>query len=238
MSSFAPDFEWFIDKSGYRLKDAPPRTEDNAGCVHPMGIKIFEHIGDEQMTASRPLRIVRMGGEVERYKPLAEKNAIFQEFAEDVINPAEALKFVNAYGPLTREGLEMDLFGLEHGDSVDLILAHAAALREFIDPRDRHQGRIRKLLRSGGMKLGSMDVGLKLVTGQQTPQLRITPHSLLDALWLQAAQSKISGIRTRKCKHCGKLFQVGRGTGRRSVALHCSDQCKRDHNSRKRTKGA
>ena len=236
MTAFALDFKWFIDTDGYRLENAPARTEGDACVIHPMGIKILEHIGDPETTPSQPLRIVRNGGQVERYEPLSEKNAIYQEFAEDVVNPAEALKFVTAYGPLTRDGLQMDEFGLGQGDSVDLILTHAAALKEFLDPRDRYQGRVRKMLRSRGMNLGSMDLALELMTGQKSPQLRIRPHSLLDALWLQAAQSRIIGIRTGKCKKCGGLFQAGRGAERRADALYCSDQCKSDHNSQKRPK--
>jgi hypothetical protein len=68
-------------------------------------------------------------------------------------------------------------------------------------------------------------------------QLRILPENLLDALWLQLAQTLASGTNIHACLLCGQFFEVGQGTNKRLDAKFCSDEHRIQFNSRRRSKG-
>jgi hypothetical protein len=63
-------------------------------------------------------------------------------------------------------------------------------------------------------------------TANNDMQLSFCPPTLQAALWLQFAQSFASDYQIRKCRGCGKYFQVGAGATKRADATTCSDTCR------------
>jgi hypothetical protein len=57
-------------------------------------------------------------------------------------------------------------------------------------------------------------------------KFRCVPKDLLGALWVQLARAVDGNLLHRKCKGCGRWFEVSQEAGRRSQSVFCSDACK------------
>src|SRR5262249_24745568 len=66
-------------------------------------------------------------------------------------------------------------------------------------------------------------------------RMKLQPPSLLDAIWLQLGQAITSNADLRSCVHCGNWFEAGGRSGRRADAKFCSDACRINYNSVKRS---
>jgi hypothetical protein len=68
--------------------------------------------------------------------------------------------------------------------------------------------------------------------------LRVVPHTLLAAMWLQFAQTVDGAIQHRACKECGTWFEISTGEkGFRINRQFCSDACKsRDYRRKKKAR--
>jgi hypothetical protein len=159
--------------------------------------------------------IVGQGGK--KQKVLLEHwPTAFEKFAA-VKRPTELMEFVAEFGLLTNAKRQL----------VFELLYEARQMRECMQ---------------ADTKLFSRDLDLKahiskdLKTGQL--ETHITPSSLLDALWLQLEQSQQSGAEFRKCLHCSRLFSVGGNSGRLRFAKFCSDEHRKEFNSRARSNPA
>jgi hypothetical protein len=75
-----------------------------------------------------------------------------------------------------------------------------------------------------------------LISDAGTVRLKLRPARLIDAIWLQMAQSVSSGRAARECQRCGNWFEVGPGTGRRLDAKFCCDEHRIEFHSRARSK--
>jgi hypothetical protein len=73
-------------------------------------------------------------------------------------------------------------------------------------------------------------------SGGSAIRLKLSPSRLIDALWLQMAQSITSGRDLKECLHCGELFEVGPGSGRRLDAKFCKDEHRIAFYNRRRSK--
>lgn len=71
--------------------------------------------------------------------------------------------------------------------------------------------------------------------GTDELELSVAPATLQAALTLQCLANLAGGARTRSCKACGKVFEIGGASGNRSHKVFCSDGCRFDFNNRKRT---
>jgi hypothetical protein len=67
-------------------------------------------------------------------------------------------------------------------------------------------------------------------------KLSVVPINLYSALVFQCISHRSSGAKTRVCKVCHTLFEVGGTSGRRSHAEFCSDSCRYQFNHRNRSK--
>jgi hypothetical protein len=119
----------------------------------------------------------------------------------------ELLAFVSRYGPLDKE------------NGIQRLLDIAKEMKDC--------------LRRGKMPDHQI-VDLRAMVS--TAGVKMRPTRLIDALWLQLAQG-ITGGGWRECPQCQKWFSVGGRGGMRVVAKFCSDQCRIDFNSRKRSQG-
>jgi len=141
------------------------------------------------------------------------------------------LHFVERYGPLTKDGLDAD-----KGELVEGVLAHADTMRDLFSFSTGDRARRAAVVASLQVNpFAEMEVTLELDAGSDDLKLRLSPTSLLDALWLQAAQHLSKGATLRQCQHCGQWFEVGPGTARRLDAKFCTDQHRVSFNSSKRT---
>jgi hypothetical protein len=89
---------------------------------------------------------------------------------------------------------------------------------------------------SGGVPLrGKLSAWLAPDPTTGAWKLKLEPPSLLDAIWLQFGQAITSDAVLHFCAQCGNTFEAGGKSGRRADAKFCSDECRIEFNSRKRS---
>ncbi len=160
----------------------------------------------EARAGVQPARIVRNGGALQSYRPLDAPfpKPLFEDFLK-VKTENDVLNFVQRFGPLTHDGLR------KKGDVVPAVIEEAKEMSQVL--------RGRTIARP----LGKLNVSI--VEGSR---LKISPSSLIDAMWLQLVQS--SG-KFRECEQCRKLF-----SGLRADARFCSDGCRIKFNNLQRSR--
>src|SRR5260370_1643041 len=204
------------------LPDLPVLSGQLGLAYTPLGVRVL-HGGN-----ANPLHVRRRGGALAPYRPLYVYDSLFKIFAK-VRTEDDVLHFVEKFGPLTRDGLDA-----RKGELVEGVLAHADTMRDlfFFSTGDR----ARRAAVLAGLQVNpfaELEVTLDLDAGSEDLRLRLCPTSLLDAVWLQAAQHLSTGATLRQCQHCGQWFELGRSTGRRLDAKFCSDQHRVSFNSLK-----
>jgi len=235
MAQIEIDFEWQRDSRGYRLLEAklptprrPPLTP-LAGLLlagmKPAATTILD--GYEE-----PQRVVRVGGDLKRYRPLEEFETLYQIFANTAQTPAGVLSFIEKFGPLTEWGLDP-----KQGENVELTIKVAAYMAELLrmDAIGHRKALISRLAQTGIVLL-RIKVSLIGDPIAESLKLHLGVQSLMEALWLQFGQAMARGATVRQCQHCSTLFQTGPGSGRRLDAKFCSDDHRVTFNSLKRTK--
>jgi hypothetical protein len=159
-------------------------------------------------------RIVRNGGVLQSYRPLDISN-LFNRFIDKAMSENGVLKFVETYGPLTHDGLR------GKGDHVPALIDQAEQMTQAL----RGEIVAMPLNRLNASIVADRNGGIRL---------KISPACLLDALWLQLAQEK-SATKFRECQQCNNPFMAGVGA-RRADAKFCSDKCRIEFNSLKRSR--
>src|SRR5262245_61429948 len=144
MPNLTFDFTWYRDPKGYQLVPAKPRM--------PGERLLGGKVGDV-----RGARIVRNGGPLESYQPLHAFPNLYTHFIDMARSEEGVLKFVQNFGPLTREGLR------EKGDLVPRLVDQA---QEMLSP--------------GTMRLNPIEAWI--VTANNETRLKVSPACLLDAL--------------------------------------------------------
>ena len=229
------EFDWFRDPVGYGLveKSWPASTDGQAGFL------------SRDFVAGRIVTIKRKGGPLERYSPLDKYNFLFLSFLRSVKDAESLLQFVQDYGPLTERGLDKD-----GGDDVPFVIEHARAMSSWVTddadgltPNSRQKSAWQNLnsavVKSGAIQLPKPTMALIYDPPSGTLKIRISPESLLDALWLQLVQNCQGTDTTSKtCDYCGTPFMAGRGTKRRFDAKFCTPAHQIAYHSRKRSRGS
>ena len=202
------DFVLNIDVEGYRLiPGKSPRC--------PKGVPFDEFFPKIRLDDIQPPRIVRKGGKLQRRYPLRISN-LFKIFVDMAQTEKGVLKFINMYGPLTRD---------KEGDDVVEVIDQAKQMLELL------QGG----WGNGVMLLNKLSVWIETKRNGKI-ELKVRPACLLDAMWLQLAQSR-SVMNIRECPQCHKSFMVGGGGGaQRRDAKFCSDECRIKFNSLARSR--
>jgi len=220
------DFQWFRNSKGYRLvpgHSVVPADESNAeskvGWIIPNG-----EIADEI-----------------RHRPFARGGELLAAFAS-VRSADQLLRFVNDHGPLTGRGHSgHNMLGIEllpAGEPVTIGLDEARIFRELmtleaIGAPKKIALYYDKILGSRGLDWAAT-VQL-LPDAQRGIRLRLTPRTLLGAMWYQLA-SKLSESTLRMCPVCHRVFEVGRGTKLRADARFCCNEHKVQFFNQRRTK--
>jgi hypothetical protein len=221
------DFEWYRDKKGYQLSLDPP-------------FRSGEREGDPVIVAN--------GGHSEliSYRPFARGGDLCTPFSL-VKTATELLRFVNDHGPLTARFLPRsppnDLAAkmrklLSSGESVDAGLGNAKMFGDCL--RLKAEGNTRKLAsyfesdKYPRNRYRNLMGRVELVADSRVGlRLMLRPPDLLGALWYQLGL-KLSKATLRTCRACGKVFEVGAGTGLRADAEFCCHEHKVEYFNRKR----
>jgi hypothetical protein len=207
------DFEWWRDAKGYRLEHG---------------------------------RIVGNGGKDLAYRPLDEFSTLYTVFAKTPQTPEGLLDFVRKFGRLT-----LDSQDRPKGDDVRKVLPNIETISMVLGmlaggklPRDKQGGPFKYTAKTamgdivvpGGVPLpGKLRAWLAPDPTTGAWRMKLQPPSLLDAIWLQLGQAITSNADLRSCAHCGNWFQAGGRSGRRADAKFCSDECRIDFNSLRRS---
>jgi hypothetical protein len=226
---FSIDFEWLRDDAGYRYVPAAPgdavcSVEGALGDLLPLSL------GGEP---SRRNRIVRRGGQLLPYRPFEHTGGVLHRIFVNLGNSVEGLlEFFTRFGPLTQEGLDPNC-----GEDIRFALSAAEAMRDLLSCSVRERAIYVSRFGEKGVAWSRIDVALTFNPMTNKPQFRLTPPTLVNALWLELGQALSSDASIRNCLHCGGWFEAGPGTGRREGAKFCSDAHRIAFNSRKRSKG-
>src|SRR5262245_23162259 len=164
----------------------------------------------------QPARIVGKGGKILRRR-LDNYPRLFSDFA-GIKTQEELLAFVAEHGPLTRRTI-----GGREGDVVPMLLHQAKMMRTSFKDRARK------------LPIAIPMTNVRASLGPNN-SIKYYPVTLLDALWLQFAQTLSEGAEMRVCRHCRKPFPVGGKSGKRIVAEFCSDEHRIEFNSLKRSR--
>jgi hypothetical protein len=168
-----------------------------------------QSIMDVPIAELEPARIVRNGGDLQSYRPLEHFPALASQFAQMATSETGVLRFVERFGPLTHDGLS------EKGELVFKVMDEAQAM-----------------LWPGGTRLMKKLYASISLIGDEV-RLKVRPACLLDALWLQLAQTN---TRAKQCPQCRKPFLIGVAVRRRKDARFCSDECRIKFNSLERSR--
>jgi hypothetical protein len=181
-------------------------------------------------------RLVRKGGELKSYRPLEAFPTLFKIFIDKCRTEKGVIFFVSKFGPLitspggliTTRVLGLPGFMAAGGDSIREVIQQAKWMAKLLSD---HKSDIPQI------PLTSLEAFL-VSGGGSAIRLKLSPSRLIDAIWLQMAQSITSGRDLRECLHCGELFEVGPGSGRRLDAKFCKDEHRIAFNNRRRSKAA
>jgi hypothetical protein len=179
-------------------------------------------------------RLVRKGGKLQAYRPLEDFPTLFRVFVDKCRSERGVVDFISKFGPLntnpgdliTTRVLGLPGFMAAGGDSIREVIRQAKWMAKLI--RD-HKSDIPQI------PLTSLEAFLLTGSGGEI-RLKLSPSRLIDAIWLQVAQSITSGRDLQECLHCGELFEVGPGSGRRLDAKFCKNEHRIAFNNRRRGK--
>jgi hypothetical protein len=255
MPSFHIDFDWGRDPKGYELLPVEPgkqpfKVRAPASAMPfmpwavmpwavpaepdpkdtPMHRRAMKLLAKGPQTFGPSERIVPRSSRLTPYQPIAKFPDLYTRFSS-VRSAAELLDFVNRFGPLTPDGLDR-----ERGEDVPAMLKEAAAMRQVISGIGSNGGDLFGFTGGGVYDLAAMRAFLIVDRKSKELRVRLSPSSLLAALWLQLGQDFEGGASVKACRECGSLFRVGGGTGRRLDADFCSDKHRITYNSRNRSR--
>jgi hypothetical protein len=221
MSALRFGLEWLVDQKGYWVEGS-----DNSRTIVPMG------------------------GALRRINPL-ENDGLFLVFAKVRSDP-DLLSFVQRYGLLETRGDNTDygatvcdpdtmspvqsrpvMFGESVSDHLETAFMFARTLA-FIARKGRASAKLSDFIadRLLNDELGHIGWGFYPSSGLT---MKMTASTLLNGMLLQLAQEISARPALRLCAYCKKPFATGRNTGRRTHAIFCSPDHKKQFHSRKRS---
>jgi len=211
-----------VTSSGYTVWKMPDLTfdftwyKDTKGYrlvpARPLKRRLGQSILDTNPADVQPARIVRKGGALQSYRPI-EISGLFRRFIDMCHSDEGVLEFIELYGPLTHDGLRKD------GDIVPALIDQAKDMSDVL------RGRII------ATPLNRLNASI-VTSSDGKPRLKVSPACLLDAMWLQLAQTK-SVTKFKQCHQCGRSFPISE---RRADARFCSVKCKTKYHSLKRSR--
>jgi hypothetical protein len=230
------DFEWKRNRKGYRI--APFK-------------ELRPHLAQDFPIGADVLWITPKGSQDDevKYQPFAHRADLCAVFA-NLKTPEDVHLFANQHGLLTWGGLHVDPVAAggqiaEHppskeypaGEPVSVALVEAEMFREILRRAETpkalatyFESKISDFARA--VQAERIEIVPDLETGLRT---RLTLPTLLGAIWYHLVP-RISGSRLQACqlRDCGKVFEVGRGTGNRADKVFCCAEHKVEFFNRRR----
>lgn len=216
MAAIGVDFELEHDKAGYRVVPADPLPKGPRTSLL-MGIK-------------NHARIVRVGGELIRKRPLDRYPDLYTSFAKLPGDGESMAEWMTRFGPMLPAVHETD------GLPVAVLRAEIANLRSLIEASQQKPAAFRHVTKEHGIHLRDMSAVLTVEQSDFRFVLSLRPKSLIGGMWIQFARDLTQGARLPVCRHCGRIFPAGPGTGRRLDAEFCSKEHQVAFNSLERTR--
>ena len=252
--TYEPDkyeFEPWPEEPSMRIRAKPGVSSDDRQLIERFRFDLAGDItGTQRLTDRRENQwtfLLPKRGPMISFKPLDMSRAIFMEFAAAEESVDAAIRFLGDYGPiyghhasvtLVRRENEMVKVTEDTPRPIRLteIQEEAAKIRWLID--EWHQakeigdyGIMTELLGDRAdywIHEGDLiDIGLRMVPGQNRPRLVLQPTHLLGAAYIQLMQAVSGDFQIAKCSWCPNWFCYGVGTGRRRSSLYCSDRCRK-----------
>jgi hypothetical protein len=255
MADFLIDFTWYRDPKGYRIVDfnflnLPWQLpqDDPWRCIVPLGCRRdlikyqpFARRGDlclvfAQVTGSdQLLRFINSYGPLNDYYSRLGDTADW-EYGENnlVLSSKNPVSYFTSTGITSYWKCEdgtMVPADFIPGDPVPDCLRTAAAFRELL--RSKQHGSPKKVASFFHASFSKSSIAVKhasVVDLAPDPKfgirLRLTPPSLLGALWYQLGITLSGNTGVKMCRHCNKFFEVGQGTGLRADAEFCCNEHK------------
>jgi hypothetical protein len=248
------DFRWHRSRKGYRLVDfnylnLPWRfpSDDPSRFIVPIGCKTdlteylpFAHSGDLCFlfagirTADELLRFVSNYGPLTDYYTLREGWPEW-EYGDKDLNRGEPelVAHLSSSGVVgfwkCNDGKHVHANFIP-GDSVNEILPATELFRQFLKLKERNKPKeLTSFLSSYDATLfGKLNrCGIDFASDSKNGvRPRLTPPSLLSALWYQLGLKLSGETRIKTCRHCNSLFESGVGTNLRADAQFCCKQHK------------
>jgi hypothetical protein len=166
-------------------------------------------------------RIVWPGGPLQTYRPLDFGKEILSQFVT-LRSSADALKFVNLWGLLSRDREPLDWAA---GESVEQILGYARMMDSVYQAHARGgAGAVARYFGADGALSFYMSVEIAASESGRGVRFRYKPPSLIAAITLQCGLLIFGGAAFRFCGQCGVPFICGPGTEKRLDAKFCSEE--------------
>lgn len=217
MPSVDIDFEWFKYSNGYEFDDY-----------------------------RSPTRLRPKKGTLIKYEPLEHDPTFVLNAFANIKTPDNLLRFYSNYGPLTGATIDLPQFEKDEGYRPLLQISADSDGESFADAmyavhwfrnvleRKTDKERIRAVLSARAAPLRLATARLR-VDFDGNVRIVLTPRTLLHGLRLYLGMSLTDAKSLKNCAHCGVLFSVGPGTGRKQGAMYCSTECQKQFNNAKRT---
>ena len=199
-------FDWQVDQHGYE----EVVYERNAHEPH-----------STLLTAGPEGAYIRgKGGPLRAYRPLEDFPGLHRRFAELPNDTLSILEFAHMFG-LLGVGFEEPWLGEE-----DLPFWHRAikGMSRLVHVIDAGDGDAASALFNRSVR-PRVTVRIEIEPGRR-PEPKITPATLLGAMYIQVLDELTNALSFKKCKWCPNWFSYGPGTGRRETKEFCSNRCR------------
>jgi len=221
------ELRWPVDVAGYEVVTVLVRKRDPSS----MNALILGDPEPEEILVPR-------GGVMESRAPLELAPLLVHEFADTAKTPQALCKFAGQYGLLRKsrargemseelhfEGTPSDeMVYLACGEKLTDWYAKIDLVSDMLSLTSKHP----KAVGNVEPNFAKVNIGIgPPAHGEQQPSLRIRPTDLYGAIMTQLALHLHAplGEQILTCAQCGTLFVAGSGTGKRTTAKYCSQQC-------------
>lgn len=173
------DFEWHRDLNGYRLSEPRPTTRGKPSRAAQFRMPSADFRKTIAGSAKEPWRIIRNGGRLVPYRPFEAFDSLCTTFAALARDAPGLLDFTQKFGSLTDAGLRVD-----SGEPIDPLLQSAASMRQLLAYASNRSARKSHNSLQGEISIGRITARFSFDQTTEKPRVRLSPATLLDALWI------------------------------------------------------
>lgn len=219
MTKLFLDFEWPVATSYQAIagRDGEPGVTKLTG---------------EQVTD----RIEAVGPERFRRRPTEANDVLYLAFMQMPATLGDCRNFASNWGLLRTEktdGVSETL--ADWRGAIERMKVFVSQLTKIKEGKAGAPG-LYSIYEEVGFPVSDVEAVLRPRPSDGQMAIALRPKSLLEAMYLQAAQSKASGRDLKTCQECSGWFEAGADAPRRADAVFCSDPCKNKMHNRMKAK--